>query len=109
MKRFLIVNIFEDCECTTYTTDQMRVMNIDCERAERIKDWACGLEINSLNVFCELSPEATLYVISRCRNPQGGIKPLIQYTPFGLQDRRGDYIFSLEQDLREWIEGAYCG
>lgn len=109
MKRFLIVNIFEDCECNIYTADQVRVMNIDRERAEKIRDWACGLEINSLNVFCELSPEATLYAISRCRNPRQSHRPMLQCSVHGLFGEVGKPPFDKGADLREWIEEAYCG
>jgi hypothetical protein len=108
MKKPLIVNVFENCEHLRTNTDCIAIWNIPREYAEASKDWACGKEISHLNIYCELSHDATKYLLSRVRSPN--CRPYIMASAHWgamgktmLPYRPTDSM----QTLEEWIEEAY--
>lgn len=104
MGRVVILNVFEDCKEERFVSDVCIVYNVPRQRAEVARNWACGIEISQLNIYCELSPDATLYLFQRCR---GRVEPQVQYTLGQGAYSKYAGLLSLCMDIREWANNAY--
>lgn len=104
----LIMNIHKEGRFLKTETEYCTVWDVPVESAEKEKQWACGLEISSLNIFCELSPYTTLYLMTRLRSPRN--HPIITGSPLGVLSKQGVILSGSrlsEQEAALWIEDAY--